>query len=202
MSDISRDTLIEIINATLNKLDSIIPGTIGIEDSIDALTETISYVQEKEAAQKLYSVFIDFIAEYNQADHDVWCCDFDKTGDWPRYVSKYPDRKPLILAIQKSKLYLHLPAKIIIGAEELLMDMTGTYEYIWEEVNNFNTQGSCKSARCRLYMLWLRDRGIEAEYTEKVKRDDLWYDFLKDLQQDYWYRRLDKVFSRYTNKEL
>ena len=97
-----------------------------ISGALHGLCWNFSHNQEKEAAQKLYSLFIDFIAEYNQADYDVWCCDFDKTGDWPKYVSKYPDRKPMIIAIQKSKLYL--PSEIIKGSEELLADMTGTYE--------------------------------------------------------------------------
>lgn len=200
MSDINKDALIEVTKTLVNILYEVIPGTTGIEDSIDILSDKLSFLQEKWAAQKLYSMFIDFIAEYNQADYDVWCCDFDQTGDWPKYVSKYPDRKPMIIAIQKSKLYLS--AKTIKGAEELLEEMTGTYEYIWEEVNKFDTHNSCKSYRYWLYTLWLNDRGINAEYTEEVERDKNWYEFLKDLHDGYWYRRLDKLFERYINKDI
>lgn len=164
------------------------------------LERAMKHMREKEAAHELYSVLTDLIAEYVQADQDVWFehseCSMQELNKW---LDHYPRQYPARVAIRKSAVYL--PAELRYRANDLLDEMYvwtgGGYAHDWDKLS-FGAplcDGFIEN-KYEHFDAYLKTRGLSRESLDNTDRDDQWFWFLKE-QEEKWYDKLDNIFSDY-----
>ena len=162
--------------------------------------EAMRQMKEKEVAFELYSVFADLIGKYLKADWEVWFEHKEGTPEWQTALANFPKRMPVECAIHKAKMYLS--EETIYKAYNLLETMFGPQQLVFDEPCDLKYDinylfSGFLAKRLELFDRYLENHGIERVEEGLDREDDMvWYDFMYDLNRDWW-RRLEEVFEDY-----
>ncbi len=182
-----------------NNMFASAPEMVNVKFDQRRVMAVMKEMKEKDVAFELYSTFVDLLGEYLKADWDVWFEYKAGTPEWQGALANFPRRMPVKCAIHKAKMYLS--EETISRAYNLLETMFGPQQYEDEEPCelkydiNFFFSGFLHE-RLELFDNYLENHGIEKTEDGFEQGSEVWYDFIYELNGDWW-QRLEEVFEDY-----